>query len=144
MIHPVVAYLEAVKDEPGCEAERFVLQHGRVFAGSQRPKGMRGQKVGLCYQNAAHHALDGRGLSYVEGFAMGPNKAQVIKHAWLTSDGTDAIEPTGKSRDASGGYFFGVQFSTRALAELLLLRGYQGLIDPVDEALISAMERWPV
>ena len=140
---------EALSSIPNpSDAERFVLAHGREFQSKPRPQGMRKRRVGLCYQSAyriaigGHQsAIHGASFYYVEGFAMGHGFDVFIQHAWLTTDGTDAIDPC--IPDASLGTYIGVPFSTRAAGRIMLTRRRHTFLDPVDDVVLSAMAEHP-
>ena len=51
---------------------------------------------------------------YVEGFAIDPNTAPPVHHAWLTLDGANAVDVTWRSL-ATECYYFGILFSNEIL-----------------------------
>ena len=126
----------AALDAPS-KIQSFVLKHGRLFQPIPRPAGMRKRKAELWFASAGSMPLDGLALSYVEGFAMGIGESRFIHHAWLTPDGATAIDPV--ADDATQWTYFGIPFSTRALAEIVGRRSIHGLLDPVDITVTRAM-----
>jgi hypothetical protein len=71
------------------------------FTPVPRPKGFRLGKAKECHANACRIAIDGHG-QYVEGYA-GSNTGLLFRHAWITTDGNNAIEVTW--RDPGARYF---------------------------------------
>lgn len=140
--HPVVRALRAeVAAGRGDDAMRFTLAHGKAFAPEPLRPGMRRHKPGKCYAVAGNIALADHGFLYVEGFAADPLGSPPIRHAWLTTTGTNAIDPsTGRAAECS---YFGVVFAPRALADLAILRGYHGHLDPVDDTLSRVLAEFP-
>lgn len=127
--NPVVAALEALErqGEAG-EAERFILAHGRAFQPVPLLKEIRKRKTGQCHRVAGGLALQGVGFSYVEGFVIGPGVPDPIQHAWVTSNGTDAIDPS--SRQPGVGHYFGVVVPVKVVARAVVERGHWALILP--------------
>ena len=73
---------------------------------------------------------------------MRPSLGLLVSHAWLTNDGGEAFDPTW--RDSSGTknqdcFYFGIEFPTPAVGEILMERGYYGLLDPIDDVLAAAL-----
>lgn len=122
------------------DAAAFVREHGQPFRPVPLLKGIRRRKPGNCYAVAGGLALDGRGF-YVEGFAHHPGDPAPIRHAWITTDETDAIDPS--CEYALECSYYGVPFSLRALSRLLMARGYHGQFDPVDEVVREALTADP-
>jgi hypothetical protein len=58
---------------------RFVLVQGREYEPPRRPKGTRRRKAGACFMNA-YLMAEGRGLVYVEGFAVRPPVLSFLVH----------------------------------------------------------------
>lgn len=105
---------------------RFVLQHGKPFTPTDRPKGMRQRKAQHCYRNAGTHVINRPDASaYVEGYAMGAD-GLCFEHAWITLDGVHAIDPT--LPDAQSYAYFGIQFSPAALAAAALASRQYGFL----------------
>jgi hypothetical protein len=112
--HPAVRWLSRRAElDIDCAADQAVLTHGREFKGVVRPKGYRLRALKQCFVNAGDLALRERG-TYVEGFAICPGVGIPVHHAWLTLDGTDAIEVTWRDR-ASECHYFGISFSNEVL-----------------------------
>jgi hypothetical protein len=92
--HPVARRLSrwASLDKASPE-EKAVLAHGQPFVGIARPKGYRLRAIKQCFVNAGDLALRGLG-TYVEGFAIDPKTGALVHHAWLSLDGTNAVDVT--------------------------------------------------
>jgi hypothetical protein len=105
--------------------QRFVVRNGRPFTPTKRIG--RKRKARMCFMNSTHFALDNCVSTYVEGYALSKKlPVMPIPHAWVTMDGTDAMDLT---LDAEGYEYFGVVFERDVLRrELLKLRHY-GLLD---------------
>jgi hypothetical protein len=95
-----------------------LAKQGRFFTPVNRPKGFRLMAVRACYCNANWLAVTGRG-QYVEGYAMHDDGLCPIHHAWVTTDGVNAIDVTWREL---GAVYFGVVFDTKALAKTVLER----------------------
>lgn len=116
-----------------CRAHRFVMETGRTFRATPRPKGFRHQRaVGQCFKNAASATLAGRGI-YVEGFAMSASGVPVL-HAWLSVDGESVIDQTW--RDPANCWYFGIPFTAAAVAKMCL-RGTYGMLSPFDTTFLA-------
>jgi len=108
--------------------QRFVVRNGRPFTPTKRIG--RKRKARMCFMNSTNFVLGMRGIgvgAYVEGYALCKAMPFMpIHHAWVTTDGTDAMDLT---LDAEGYEYFGVVFERDVLRrELLKLRHY-GLLD---------------
>jgi hypothetical protein len=104
-----------------------VIEYGRSFVGVKRPSEYRLGPIKNCYANAGNLAVDDEGI-YVEGFAMSPGTGLPFHHAWLTTDGVNAIDVTLRSpaQDCS---YFGIAFSRRLFGQSLQARKVWGLLD---------------
>lgn len=128
----------------GAQIESYVLQFGRPFFGNpQSPKYRKG-RAKRCFVTCGNHATEGRG-TYVEGFAITPDSPMLIHHAWLTSDGTDAVEVTWKS-PAEKNHYFGLPVSSQLLSACMCESGRYGIFDegkdpPVSRALATYLAR---
>jgi hypothetical protein len=62
------------------ETEKFVLDFGRSYAGTKRPRGFRLGERKQCFYNAAEAICTRRdeSLSYVEGYAIVPSRPPLI------------------------------------------------------------------
>jgi hypothetical protein len=81
-----------------------------------RPKGYRlGRKKG-CFAKAGDLALLDRG-TYVEGFALIPGFL-VTHHAWLTLDGTNAVDVAWRW-PAPKNHYFGIAFPKTVLSQFV-------------------------
>jgi hypothetical protein len=145
--HPVeIALTHAViRNFGNVNREKIVLEYGRPFVGSARPKGYRRQwMVKQCFRNAGILADQGRG-TYCEGVVLGPPDFLFpIHHAWITLDGKTAIDVT--LPNASEFWYFGIPFSGPAFARLHTLlvieqRVWPTYLDlPLDERVIAALK----
>src|SRR5436309_15124810 len=85
-----------------------VFQYGGPYLGAERPKGFRQRAMKMCFRNAYVLAFD-KGYTYVEGFALSDGDgALLLYHAWVTTDGVHALDPTW--RDATACAYFGIAF----------------------------------
>jgi hypothetical protein len=113
-----------------CLLQRFVLRHGKPF--TPGPRVGRRRKPKQCYANATNFVLDRRkgnnGSQYVEGFVLNTKlPIMPIHHAWVTLDGTTAMDPT---LDAENYEYFGIVFSNETLREELVRNRFYGVLDP--------------
>jgi hypothetical protein len=120
--HPVVRSLlrslsHWAKHNMASPAEQAVLKYGRAFTGIARAKGYRFRAIKKCFVNAGDLALGGSG-TYVEGFAISPSVGIPVHHAWLTLDGTDAVDVTWRT-PASECHYFGISFSNEVLEKFI-------------------------
>lgn len=114
---------------------RFVLEYGKSFSPVSLPEGMPRGTPRFCFASAAkfilnHRAHGADGFRYVEGFAIRPKFGLLMAHAWIARDG-QALDLTWT--DNLDCYYFGVEFPVKALAAIISVRGYYGLLDPVDD-----------
>lgn len=122
------------------ETELAVLANGHPFVPTVRPKGFDLGKPKDCFVNAGDYAIsDPKFGTYVEGFAASDDMPP-FHHAWLTLDGETAIDVT--LRDATGFSFFGIEFPTELLLKWVCCRGYWGLLDPFDGAIIEEIRAY--
>jgi hypothetical protein len=137
--HPIKSHLLRTTDNPyrSC-IEAVLLEHGCPFIGIARPKGFRLRAQKNCYMNAAIVAVDqGRG-TYVEGLAIG--RGGLMPHAWLTLDGTNAVDITWRE-PAGECQYFGIPFSAEVLRKFTTrTRTYGPLLEPneLQQVLIDA------
>ena len=101
--------------------ERFVLRNGRAF--TPRKRIGRRRKARHCFQNSTHFISEQDG-EYVEGYV---DCIIPIHHAWVTINGTDAMDLTLK--DTEDREYFGVVFSREVLWEEMLKTGHYGILD---------------
>lgn len=129
--HPVLHLLQHYVDTGVASgAMKAVVQYGRLFVGKDRPRGYRLRAPKKCFLNAGDLSLRGRG-EYVEGFARVAGGI-VAQHAWLTLDGTDAIDVTWR-RPAGECYYYGIKFSNAVLEKFSLRTGTWGPLLAPDE-----------
>lgn len=106
--------------------ERFILRNGKEFTPCPRI-GEAGEPK-RCFSNAARHVMANPGHDYVEGYALRrSDPIMPIHHAWVTTNGTDAMDPT---LDASDHEYIGFRFHKRTLVKELRRNGVYGLFDP--------------
>jgi hypothetical protein len=117
----------------GGVVERAILLQGRPYFGVRRPKGYRRGRSRECFINADKFAFHGKGV-YVEGLALSPGFAKLIHHAWITTDGTDAIEVTWRHQ-ADACHYFGIPFSCDVHARWQNRLEYWGVLDVEPEVL---------
>src|SRR5215831_1735265 len=74
--------------------ERFVTRNGQPFTYTKRV-GRKGAPK-QCFANAATYVMRNRGVGavYVEGFVMRQDIPHPFLHAWVTFNGTEAMDPT--------------------------------------------------
>lgn len=101
--------------------EELVQAHGRFYTPAPLPPRFEQAQPRACYENAAMLALEHPELTYVEGYAAG---LIPTPHAWVTEDGTSAIDPTWAEPGAA---YFGVPFSTEWLHQHLTSSGHWGV-----------------
>jgi len=135
------ALREGVPLLSGNDAQRqFVLAYGKAFEPAALPKGMRHRRVGSCFESSAKFVIDPQnrdaGMTYVEGFAIGPGSPLPVHHAWLARDGA-VIDLTW--RWAHEAAYFGIEFPPALVAQAMFARGYYGMLDPVDDLITSSI-----
>lgn len=104
--------------------QRFVLRNGKSYTPTKRI-GRRGIPK-QCFDNAARAVLrkDRADWSYVEGFAIHRDTPIIaFHHAWVTTDGTNAMDPT--LSDAAEYDYFGITFNR----DTLLACGLSSVLD---------------
>jgi hypothetical protein len=114
------------------EVGKAVLAYGRPFVGIARPRGYRLGPPSDCYRNAGALATDDREDygTYVEGYAMSPRGGSPMQHAWLTLDGTNAVDVTWR-HSAEECQYFGIPFSNEVLNRFILrMRVWGELLRP--------------
>jgi hypothetical protein len=136
--HPVVEYLQSwLHTGRLSAAERIVLELGRVYRPTLRPKYFRLRAPKQCFFNAGEYA--GRGPqfgNYVEGYAASATQPP-FHHAWLSLDGETAIDVT--LRDPMSYQYFGIEIPTTLLEIWMVWRRHFGILDPFDESLIKEL-----
>jgi hypothetical protein len=103
--------------------DRFILRNGKVYTPTKRIGHKRTPKE--CFANATRYVLKNGG-TYVEGYVIGNKLPIPIHHAWVTLDGTDAMDIT---LDAENYQYMGVEFDTDTLRKQTARNGYFGLLD---------------
>jgi hypothetical protein len=111
------------------ETYKLVLSLGRSYRGAPRPKGFRRGPPKMCFQNAGRLAFSGRGI-YVEGYALlGPDDDSPKHHAWITLNGSEAVDVTWAKGETCE--YFGIAVQQDDLMRWLARKGYWGVLDPV-------------
>lgn len=104
--------------------EGLLLEHGRNFAASPLPKGIKRGRMGQCYGNAGKLVMWRSDLFYCEGYAVSNGLPIPLPHGWAcTKDGT-LIDPTWKD----GREYFGVVFKRKWFMRRARDTGYYGIL----------------
>jgi hypothetical protein len=96
-------------DRKYCCFEELVLDCGVAMVATSKPPKLKRGLPKSCYYNAQKIAFGGRGLTYVEGYALSADISMAISHAWLANDKGEAIDPTW---EPPGVAYLGIPFST--------------------------------
>jgi hypothetical protein len=72
---------------------------------------------------------------------MGSGNRRPLRHAWVTGDGTTAIDPTWRKPEHMS--YFGTVFPTKGVAMLMLIRGHYRILDPLDAFAFQALRSPP-
>lgn len=99
----------ARSDRQYCCFEELVLDCGVAMVAAPKPPKLKRGLPKSCYYNAQKIAFGGRGLTYVEGYALSADISMAFAHAWLTNDKGEAIDPTW---EPPGVAYLGIPFST--------------------------------
>lgn len=117
-------------------AIRYALAHGRPYRGMN---GIEHGKPNECFTNASRLARLGKGL-YVEGFMVGHQHLEqalreeteaeclsalehwIVHHAWITTDGKNAVEVTHQD-DPRNYLYWGSQFGRLCLTRFISRTG---------------------
>lgn len=83
--------------------EAFVLERGQSWTHVAMPKGIYLGAEKECFSNA-YQMADGRGLRYVEGYAL---RVIPVHHAWCVDASGTVVDPTWKY---GGVAYFGMEF----------------------------------
>lgn len=105
--------------------ELFVARNGKPFEVSDSVVRMGPEKE--CFKNATQAAFASMDLDYVEGFVASRKFLWPIHHAWVTLDGSRALDPT--LRDPREFYYLGVQFDNDSLRAESVRNGVYGMLD---------------
>jgi hypothetical protein len=103
---------------------RFITRNGKAYTPAKRIG--RKKKAGQCYMNAAHFVFSHENATYVEGYVIGKTLPIPIHHAWVTINGTDAMDPT---LDAEKYEYFGVPIDIATLRKELIRNKVYGILD---------------
>lgn len=104
----------------------LIIEYGREYHVTDRTfEGKRGTPQS-CYANAGRLALEGDGLTYVEGYVTFAGIP--IEHAWVIDGDGNVIEPTLKPEGVVG--YYGVAFDTNFLRLTVLRTKMWGIICP--------------
>ena len=113
-----------------CTAEELVINYGRPFAAAKLPRGFRRMMRKQCFRNSFILASEER-ANYCEGFVWpkGSGVGAVFHHAWVSVDGSTAIDPT--LIEPEKHLYFGVQFSYESFCRLAIAGyGKYGFLNP--------------
>jgi hypothetical protein len=111
--HPIEKWLRWMSRHHDWPVYRAVLKYGRPYTATQRPRGLRIRAPKRCYANAGILAQERHIGTYVEGFAMTATQPP-FQRAWITLDGTDAVEVT--LRDPPNEcLYFGIPLSSETI-----------------------------
>jgi hypothetical protein len=94
---------------------RYVLEHGKLFVPTNRPKGLRKRADKKCFYNAQDTVLRDRAKFYCEGYATSSSGFGIIHHGWVSNDGEHAIEMTWRT---PGEAYFGIEYTAQQVAAL--------------------------
>lgn len=103
---------------------RFITRNGKAYTPAKRIG--RKKKAGQCFMNAAHFVFSHEGATYVEGYVISKTLPFPIHHAWVTMNGTDAVDNT---LDAEKYEYFGVPINKDTLRKELVRNKVYGILD---------------
>lgn len=109
-------------DRRYCCFEELVLDCGVVMVAATKPPKLKQGLPKSCYYNAQKIAFAGRGLTYVEGYALSADIPMAIAHGWLTNSKGEAIDPTW---EPPGVAYLGIPFSAAWVKASLKARNRQ-------------------
>jgi hypothetical protein len=104
--------------------ERFIRRNGKMFTPVKRIGTKREPKA--CFGNAANF-ITRRGGAYVEGYVFNTQTPWLFHHAWVTTTGNDAMDPTLNSKKYE---YYGVEFAENTVRRELVRNKVYGLLDP--------------
>jgi hypothetical protein len=129
--HPIGQWLRRVSRWNDWPVYRAALKYGRPYTGTQRPPGLRLRGAKRCYVNAGILALEKHVGTYVEGFAMTATPPP-FQHAWITLDGTDAVDVTLR-HPPSDCLYFGIPMSNETISRFIRRTQHWGpLLDSLE------------
>jgi hypothetical protein len=110
------AILDKLEWEAFLPQRRYLRDHGEVFVGTRRPKGVRRRAAKECYMNAAVFVDEHPEYEYCEGLAVASRDHWLpCDHAWVALRGADeAIELTWRD---PGIAYFGIRVSSGDLIQ---------------------------
>lgn len=112
-------------------AFEFLSKHGKQFTPITVP--LSGTyPLGRCYKNAA--LCSGPVKTYCEGYAVAKNLTIPLSHAWLSTDGVEAIDPTWED----GVEYFGVGFTQDFLLDFQARTKLYGVFEGLYSLKMSA------
>lgn len=88
--HPVLDALRASGKISSDDIE-YLQEHGRAYRGVALPAGIKRRPVGSCFETASDLEDLGEGRR-VRGFALRPGSSKPLAHAWITTNGRDAVD----------------------------------------------------
>lgn len=110
----------------GACGEAIVLEHGKRFQWTPRPKGITKKKNRECYRNAYRLVESHPELTYVEGYAMPPAFGMAVHHAWAATEDGLAIDPTWAHE---GGEYIGIPLDFAFVSRQIMKTGHWGALD---------------
>jgi hypothetical protein len=96
-------------DRKYCCFEELILDGGVAMVAATKPPKLKRGLPKSCYYNAQKIAFGGRGLTYVEGYALSADIPMAIAHGWLLNERGEAIDPTW---DEPGVAYLGIPLKT--------------------------------
>jgi hypothetical protein len=127
--HPIEKWLQWVSRCHDWPAYRAALKYGRPYTATQRPRGLRLRAAKRCYVNVGIVALEEHIGTYVEGFTMTATRSP-FQHAWITRDGTDAVDVTLRNPLSENILYFGILLSNETIRRFVCrTRNWGPLLD---------------
>jgi hypothetical protein len=116
----------------------IIIKFGKRYAPIPIPKGLpRFRTPKACHRNACKAVLNDQRLTYVEGVAYGRDRDYGFAHAWVTMDGTHAIDLTLRGQKVVHGgdivvhldppvEFYGVEIPPKDVERLMFTLNAEG------------------
>lgn len=121
--HPVIVALRETTRLRPADID-FIVEHGQNYRGVSLPGGVRRFPLGECIPGADE--FEARGLGrFVYGFALRPGTRRPIPHAWVSSDGATALDPT--LPDPTGNTYWGASGRFYERVQAMIARGFEGV-----------------
>jgi hypothetical protein len=132
----LVRYMEMIA--PYAEVTKFILDNGTAMTEfSALHADFKRGELGECYSNAGRIA-NGKGLRYVEGYAVPSTVPLPMMHAWLIDEQGRIIDPTWEDGNA----YYGVVIPHTTMWEILGRLKYWGIFDNLwlDKEAVSILQ----